>query len=153
MPVTSPHKSSPATQTDSAPLESEGARGLIAWSSLFFAVLQSICTFFAATAGLRLLIGAGSLVLSAGTVSFLTRLHADWLRVPMILLALIGALINLAVIRRLRRLRDRPASQWRQAPVSAHKLRMERLELFLAWATLVLIAAEETLHIHFTHGL
>jgi hypothetical protein len=46
------------------PAESGTAKDVIAWSSFFFALLQSICTFFAAVDGLRLVIGIGSLALS-----------------------------------------------------------------------------------------
>jgi len=41
------------------------ARGWIAWSSLLFAFLQSVCTLLAAMVGLRLAIGIGSIALSA----------------------------------------------------------------------------------------
>ena len=47
------------------PGENGRAQGVIAWSSFFFTVLQSICTFFAAVDGLRLVIGVGSLAVSA----------------------------------------------------------------------------------------
>ena len=40
--------------------------GWAAWPGLFFALLQSVCTFFAALDGLRLLIGVTSLAVSAG---------------------------------------------------------------------------------------
>ena len=39
------------------PGENGRAQGVIAWSSFFFTVLQSICTFFAAVDSLRLVIG------------------------------------------------------------------------------------------------
>jgi hypothetical protein len=74
------------------------ARTAIAWSSFFFAVLQSICTFFAALDGLRVTIGIGSLALSATAGAAIDRFHADWIRVPMIVLALGGSLLNLAVL-------------------------------------------------------
>lgn len=106
-----------------------------------------------AMAGLRLLVGVGSLVLSTGAATVLDRLHADWLRVPMVSLALIGALLNVAAILQLRALRRRPASQWRLAPPTAQKLRMERLQLFLAAITLVLVAVEESFHFHLCHHL
>jgi hypothetical protein len=128
------------------------ARGVIAWSSFFFALLQSICTFFAALNGLRVAIGVGSLALSAAVGSAIDRFHADWLRIPMIVLALLGSLLNLVVLWQIRRLRRRPASQWRQQPVSPGKIRMERLQMILSVATLVLIAVEEYWHIRWHHG-
>jgi hypothetical protein len=149
--------------TPSKPLESDGqqsqlthdktenARRMIAWSGFFFALLQSICTFFAALNGLRLLIGVGSLALSATVGSALDHLHADWLRIPMIVLALLGSLLNLAVLLQVWRLRRRPASQWRQQPVSLRQLRMERLQMLLSVATLLLISVEEYWHLHWFH--
>jgi hypothetical protein len=133
----------------------EGAgrvQGAIAWSSFFFALLQSICTFFAAANGLRFAVGLGSLVLSAGAGTMVGRFHADALRIPMVVLAVIGSLLNLIVLAQVRRLRHRPASQWRQQALSPHKIRMERLQIVLSIATLALVAVEESLHYHY-HGL
>ena len=62
-------------------------------------------------------------------------------------LALLGALLNLAVLAQVRYLRIRPASQWRQEPLSQHKIRMERVQLGLSVATLVLIGIEEYPHV------
>ncbi|MGB9415730.1 MAG: hypothetical protein WCB58_05385 [Acidobacteriaceae bacterium] len=126
--------------------------GAVAWSSLLFALLQSVCTFFAAANGLRFAVGLGSLVLSASAGAMVDRFHADALRIPMIGLALIGSLLNLAILAQVRRLRHRPSSQWRLQSSSPRKLRMERLQAVLSVATLVLVAVEEGLHYHF-HGL
>jgi hypothetical protein len=126
--------------------------GAVAWSSFLFALLQSICTFFAAANGLRFAVGLGALVLSAGAGAMVERFHADALRIPMIALALIGSLLNLAILAQVRRLRRRPSSQWRQQQPSARQLRMERLQIVLSVATLVLVAVEEGLHYHY-HGL
>jgi hypothetical protein len=123
--------------------------GAIAWSSFFFALLQSVCTFFAAANGLRFVVGLGSLVLSAGAGAMVDRFHADALRIPMIGVALVGSLLNLAILAQVRRLRRRPASLWRQQPPSPRKLRMERLQIVLSIGTLALIAVEEILHYHY----
>jgi hypothetical protein len=135
------------------PSETGIAPGVIGWSSFLFAILQSICTFFAALDGLRFLIGAGSLAISAATGAALDRFHADWIRIPMIGLALLGSLLNLAILMQLRRLRRRPASQWRQKPPSARKICMERMQLILSIATLALIGIEEFQHFHQLHTL
>lgn len=122
----------------------------MAWSSFGFAVLQSVCTFFAAANGLRLTIGLGALALSAGATSLIKDLHADAMRIPMVAIALIGSLLNLAVLAQIRRLRKRPAAQWRRTSV-AGKLRGERLQFLLAIVSLFLIVVEEGLHLYF-HG-
>jgi hypothetical protein len=125
----------------------------VSWSSLLFAFLQSVCTFLMAMAGLRLLIGVGSLTLSAEVTAFVDHLHANWLRVPMIGLAFVGAALNLIAIMQIRRLRARPASQWRQVPLAAGKLRMERWQFALSLITFALIALEEAFHLQFFHHL
>jgi hypothetical protein len=142
-------------ETESQPLRDEGgnARKVIAWSSFFFALLQSVCTFFTALDGLRLVIGISSLAVGAAVGGAIDKLHADRIRVPMILLALAGSLLNLVVLWQVRRLRKRPASQWRQKPVSLRKLRMERVQFVLSVATLVLIALEEYFHFGLKHHL
>jgi hypothetical protein len=129
------------------------APGAVAWSSFFFALLQSVCTFFAAANGLRFAVGLGSLVLSAGAGAMVDRFHADALRIPMVGLALAGSLLNLAILAQVRRLRRRPSSQWRQQPPSARRLRMEQLQIVLSIATLALVAVEEILHHHYNGHL
>ncbi len=133
--------------------EIESAQGAIAWSSFFFALLQSICTFFAALDGLRLVIGIGSLALTSWVGAALDRFHVDWIRIPMIGLALCGSLLNLAVLMQLHHLRNRPASRWRQKPLSSHKIRLERVQLVLSIATLALIGVEEYFHLLWAHHL
>lgn len=71
----------------------------------------------------------------------------------MVLLALIGSLLNLVVLMQLRRLRNRPASQWRQTPLSPRKIRMERWQMVLSIVTLVLIGVEEYIHLLWHHHL
>jgi len=149
-------KKRPDSVTETAPItigsgQRSGAQGAIAWSSFFFALLQSVCTFLAAVDGLRLIVGAGSLALAASVGVTLDRLHADWIRLPMLAVALIGSLVNLVVLWQVRYLRSRPASQWRIKPPSARKLRMERVQLALSLLTLILIAVEESLHLHEKH--
>jgi hypothetical protein len=129
------------------------AQGVIGWSSLLFAVLQSVCSFFVALDGLRLLIGVGALASVVGAGERWDRLHTDWIRVPMVALALVGAMLNLTVLMHVRHLRNRPSSQWRQKPLTPHKKRMERVQFVLSVITLSLIAVEEVSHWHTFHRL
>jgi hypothetical protein len=135
------------------PSEIGKAQGVIGWSSLLFAVLQSVCSFFVALDGLRFLIGVGALASIVGAGQQWDRLHTDWVRVPMIVLSLVGALLNLTVLLHVRYLRSRPSSQWRQRPLTARKLRAERVQLALSGVTLALIAVEEISHWHTFHRL
>jgi len=128
-------------------------RNAIAWTSLAFAVLQSICTFFAAMNGLRIAIGISSLVLASSTAALIDRFHADWLRVPMIVLAAVGSAFNLIVLWQIRRLRKLPAAQWRQSPQKPANLRSERMQLVMSIVTLILVALEERQHLIWLHHL
>jgi heme/copper-type cytochrome/quinol oxidase subunit 2 len=116
------------------------------WSSLFLAFLQSVCSTFIALHGVRLLVGIGAVVLASTTWSIAERLHVDAIRIPMMLVALVGALLNLFAVWQVRRLRNRSASAWRQQPLTPGKRRSETLQLALSLLTLVLLFAEEVAH-------
>jgi hypothetical protein len=121
--------------------------GVLAWSSLLLAMLQSVCTFFATVDGLRTIIGIGALVLADGVGKLIDQFHADWLRVAMLSFAVAGSLLNLMVLWQVRRLRNNPAARWRQRPASARKRRVEWAQMGLAALTLVLVAIEEWQHL------
>jgi hypothetical protein len=127
--------------------------GIIGWSSFGFALLQSICTLFAAVDGFRVMLGISSLLISASIGSFLDRIHSDWIRIPMILFALVGSLLSLAVLVQVRHLRNRPEAKWRQIAPTRRKIRMEYLQLLLSVATLIVIGVEEFLHLRLFHHL
>src|SRR5258708_34098967 len=91
-------------------------RGVIAWSSFFFALLQSICGAIVAINGLRIAIGIGALALSTGAGAAMVHFHTDAIRVPMIVVALLGPLLNLAILIHVRHLRNQPAAHARLKP-------------------------------------
>jgi hypothetical protein len=115
-------------------------------AGISFAILQSACTAVFVISGFRLAIGLGALAAAAGIHAPATGFHADAFRIPMMLLALAGALINLYVVWKTRRLRSNPASQWRRQPLSKKKIYSERLQIGLAVLTLVLLSAEWITH-------
>jgi Co/Zn/Cd efflux system component len=127
--------------------------GIVAWSSLLFALLQSVCTFFAALDGMRTVVGISALVLADSTGKLIDSFHVDWLRVPMLSVAVAGSLLNLLVLWQVRRLRNNPAARWRLRPVSTQKLRMEWAQIALAALTLVLVAFEEWQHLRWAGHL
>jgi hypothetical protein len=147
----SPIKPPESARSEFLPSQANNAQTVIAWSGFVFALLQSVCTFFTALDGLRLLIGAGALaaIIQAGTVW--DHFHTNWIRMPMVVLAFVGSVLNLLILRRIWRLRSRPAAQWRIIPPSRRKMRMERLQFALATITLVLIGIEEVTHFRTFH--
>jgi len=138
---------------NSSTLESKNAKQVVeprtrwlGWSSFLFALLQSACAFVVATSGIRVLIGLSSLAIAAGTNAPAQGWHQDAIRIPMMILALAGSLLNLYALWRVRSLRKRPAAQWRVQPVTVKQLRSERLQIALSVLALVLLVAETWAH-------
>ena len=125
---------------------------LLNWSGLVFALLQSACTAVIAISGLRVAIGLSALAAAAGIHAPAHGFHQDAIRIPMMALAFLGAVLNLYVIRKVRRLRSRPASQWRLQPLTKKKLNSERFQIALSILTLLFLAAEWITH-PLVHGV
>ncbi len=119
---------------------------LINLSSIIFAVMQSACTAVIAVSGVRVAIGFSALAAAAGIHTPAHGFHQDAIRIPMMVLAFLGALLNLFIIWKVRSLRGKPAAQWRQQPVTKKKLNSERLQIALSVVTLFLLAAEWIIH-------
>jgi hypothetical protein len=119
---------------------------LLNGSGILFAVLQSACTAVIAISGVRVAIGLSALSAAAGIHAPARGFHQDAIRIPMMLLALAGSLVNLFVIWKVRKLRSKSASQWRQRPVTSRKLNSERFQIALSILTLLLLAAEWLTH-------
>jgi len=129
------------------------AVGIVTWTSVLFAVLQSVCTFFVALGTLRLLVGATFLVAVSQVGEFWDRFHSDAIRVPMMGLALAGVITSLISFLRRRRLRHRPASQWRQRRLTGREVAVERVQIALQLLTVMLLVVEELMHLRTFHHL
>jgi branched-subunit amino acid ABC-type transport system permease component len=119
---------------------------LLNWSGFFLAFVQSVCSAFIALHGVRFLVGIGAVVLASSTWALAERVHIDAIRIPMMLIAFVAAITNLIALWQVRRLRNRPASAWRQEPLTANKKRSETLQLVLSVLTIVLLVAEWAAH-------
>jgi hypothetical protein len=120
---------------------------LVSMTSLVFIVLQSACTAVMAISGLRVAIGLSALAeATLGIHAPAHGFHRDAIRIPMMIAALVGSLINLYVIWRIRSLRARPSSQWRVQAVSPKQRRSEVFQVVLSVITLALLAAEWITH-------
>lgn len=120
---------------------------LVSMTSFIFIVLQSACTAVIAISGVRVAIGLSALAeATLGIHAPASGFHRDVIRIPMMIVATAGSLINLYVIWRIRTLRARPSSQWRLQPITAKQRRSEILQIALAMVTLVLVAAEWITH-------
>jgi hypothetical protein len=92
------------------------------------------------------LIGVGAFAAASGALKLADRMHIDAIRIPMMLLALAGSLLNLVVLWQVWRLRGRPSSAWRQKPVPKQKIASEWLQFTLSVLTLFLLVAEFVAH-------
>jgi hypothetical protein len=120
---------------------------LVTATSLVFIVLQSACTAVIALSGVRVAIGLSALAVATfGVHTPAAGFHRDAIRIPMMIAATLGSVINLYVIWRVRSLRTRPSSQWRTQPATPSQRRSERLQIALAVITLILVAAEWITH-------
>jgi len=116
------------------------------WTGFLFALLQSACAAVLAVSGIRVLIGLGALAAASGIHAPARGFHQDAVRIPMMVVALAGALVNLYVLWRVRSLRARPSAQWRVQAVTPATRRSELLQFVLAIVTLLLLAAEWITH-------
>lgn len=136
----------PSTARQQMPAAAAARLRWLNWSGFLLAFLQSVCSAFLALHSIRFLVGIGALVLASSAWHLAERLHVNSVRVPMMLLALVGSLLNLGAIWQVRRLRARPASAWRQQPLTLTERRSESLQLFLSLTTVVLLVAEWIAH-------
>ena len=125
----------------------------LGFGTFLMALLQALCPAVIAFSAVRVAIRLGALAAAAGTDAAPTGWHQDLVRIPMMFIALAGAGLNLFVIWQIRRLRARPAAQWRIIPVSKKKLRYERIQIALSLLTFFLLAAEWLTHpmVHHLH--
>jgi hypothetical protein len=120
---------------------------LVSTTSFLFILLQSACTAVIAISGVRVVIGLSALAeATIGIHAPAGGFHRDVIRIPMMIAAAIGSLINLYVVWRIRSLRSRPSSRWRVQPVTPGQRRSEIFQIALAILTLVLVAAEWITH-------
>ena len=114
--------------------------------SLAMAIVQSLCTAVFAISGIRLAIGLSALAAASGIYAPARGWHQDAIRIPMLVLAAAGAVVNLAVLAWIWRLRARPSAQWRRRELGSKERRSERLQVALAILTLILVGLETWTH-------
>ena len=132
-------------ETSNVDVASKPMRAVV-WGSVLLALLQSLCTAALTISGLRVAIGLSALAAASGIYAPAKGWHQDAIRIPMLIVATIGAVVNLALIAWMRHLRNRPAAQWRRRERSAKEKRSERLQIVLALVTLILVGLETWTH-------
>src|SRR6266852_2652352 len=112
------------------------------WGALALAVLEALCVFAVAMARAGFVLGGSSAVVASWANFF----HRDIFRIPALLLATVGALINLYLLWNARRLRNAPAAAWRKRPRTSRERWRIGLVFWLSVLTLATVAAEVYFH-------
>ncbi len=132
-------------------MESTKGMGFVSGTGVVMALLQSLCTAILTVNGIRLGIGLAALAASSIAEPVLA-FHRDAIRIPMLVIATAGAILNLVVLAWIWYLRARPESQWRRREITKKQRRSERLQVAMAILTLVLVALEVWTHPIVNHG-
>jgi hypothetical protein len=119
---------------------------VVTGASFLMAFPQSLCTAVLTISGIRVAIGLTALAAASGIYAPAKGFHQDAIRIPMLILAAAGALVNLAVLAWISHLRGRASGQWRRREISRKERRSERLQVALAILTLVLVGLETWTH-------
>jgi formate hydrogenlyase subunit 3/multisubunit Na+/H+ antiporter MnhD subunit len=115
-------------------------------ASLIVALAQSLCTAVLTISGIRVAIGLSALAAASGIYAPAKGFHQDAIRIPMLILATVGAVVNLGVLAWIRHLRNRSSAQWRRREQSPQEKRSEKLQVAMAILTLVLVGLETWTH-------
>jgi hypothetical protein len=132
-------------------LQSTKGFAAVSGASVVLALLQSLCTAILTINGIRVGIGVAALAASSIAAPLLS-FHRDAIRIPMLSLAVLGAVVNLAVIAWVWYLRARPEAQWRKQEITKKQRWSERLQVAMAIATLILVGCEIYAHPIVNHG-
>ncbi len=118
----------------------------VSGASFLLAMIQSLCTAVFAVSGVRVAIGLSALAAVSGIYAPARGFHQDAIRIPMLWIAVIGAVINLAVLGWTWHLRSRQSARWRRRTLSRREKRSERLQVAMAVTTLMLVGLEMWTH-------
>lgn len=120
-------------------------------AAVVMALLQSLCTAILTINGIRVGIGVAALAASSIATPVLS-FHRDAIRIPMLSIAVLGAVVNLAVLAWVWHLRARPEAQWRKKEITNKQRWSERLQVAMAVVTLLLVCLEIYSHPIVNHG-
>lgn len=119
------------------------------WMTLIISIVEAVCVFTVAAAKTGLVFGSAAVALTGWTLS----LHQDVIRIPLLLVAIVGSLINLYLLLKAHRLRTAPSAAWRKRPLTAREHWRIALVFSLSVVTLALGITEIYFHRLFHHTL
>lgn len=134
-------------EIDLAPFSSHSTgRGI---GALVLAVLEAACVFAVTAAKAGFLLSS----VAAFAAGWAATIHRDLFRIPALVLAILGSLINLYLLWKFFRLRNAPAAAWRKKPLTTRERWRMGLVFSMSTATLILAFAEIYLHRVLNHSV
>ena len=138
MPVTDADLISPVEETQ----KSSSPSLLLSSAAFVGSLVEGACAILVASASAKLFVGLGAV---AGAVKA-SRLHADIIRIPVLLVSASAALITLLVLWNAWRARNRSAARWRKKPMTLREKFSFTITLVASGLTLALVVGEVIEH-------
>ena len=138
MPVTDTDLISPVEETQ----KSSSPSLLLSSAAFVGSLVEGACAILVASASAKLFVGLGAV---AGAVKA-SRLHADIVRIPVLLVSAAAALITLLVLWNAWRARNRSAARWRKKPLTLREKFSLAFTLLASVLTLALVIGETIEH-------
>jgi hypothetical protein len=138
VPVTETALVSPVDQT-----QKSSSRSLLLSSAAFVgSLVEGACAILVASGSVKLFVGLGAV---AGAVKA-SRLHADIIRIPVLLASAAAAVIMLVVLSNSWRARNRSGARWRKKPMTLREKVYFAVTLLASFLTLALVVGEAIEH-------
>ena len=138
MPVTDTGLISPVEETQ----KSSSPSLLLSSAAFVGSFVEGACAILVASASAKLIVGLGAV---AGALKA-SRLHADIVRIPVLLVSAAAALITLLVLWNAWRARNRSAARWRKNPMTLREKCSFVITLLASVLTLALVVGEAIEH-------
>jgi hypothetical protein len=112
------------------------------WGAFVLANVEAVCHFVVYQGGNGIPLSK----ISASVTGWVTVLHRDIFRIPALLLAIVGSMLNLWILWRSHHLRNAPSAAWRKRPLTAKD--RWRIGLVLTLSALTLFTAGFEIYFH-----
>jgi fumarate reductase subunit C len=124
-------------------IEQSSSPSLLLSSAAFIgSLIEGACAILVASGSVKLLVGLGAVAAAVKA----SRLHADFIRIPVLLASAAAAVTMLLVCWNAWRARNRSVSRWRKRPLTSHEKTSFTLTLLASLVTLALVAGEALEH-------
>ena len=138
MPVSDTDLISPVEETHESPFPSL----LLSSAAFVGSLVEGACAILVASASAKLFVGIGAV---AGAIKA-SRLHADVIRIPVLLVSAAAAVIMLVVLWNAWRARNGSAARWRKRPMTMREKFSCAITFFASVLTLALVIGEAIEH-------